>query len=229
MKNHRNPHAVLFDLDGTLIDSIPFLIDCFRRTTRAMLGIDIDAGAVSPMVGMALRDMFHMVAPGITEERATECVQAYRQAYVPVAREHSPLFPGVREVLDELSARGARLAIVTGKSRRGAERILPEDVLERFGVVIGADFGGPGKPAPDSALAAARLLGIEVTAAVVVGDSHLDAAMARAAGMRMVGVATGTTAFDSLAVMCDTVVASLRDVPGALCRLHASDCQDRSV
>ena len=205
--------AVLFDLDGTLVDSIPFLLECFTGAAREALGRDVDPNDVRPLVGLPLRMMFERFEPALSDAAAAACVEAYRAAYLPCVLERSPLFADVLPVLDALERRGVGLGVVTGKTLEGTLRVLePLGVAHRFGALVGADHGGRPKPAPDGALAAAAMLGVAPEEAVVVGDSLLDVEMALAAGMTAFGVATGTASRAQLAARAHAVLDSLADL-----------------
>jgi phosphoglycolate phosphatase len=209
--------AVLFDLDGTLVDSIPFLLECFTGAVRDVLGHDVHEDRVRPLVGLPLRMMFERFEPALSDELADACFKAYRTAYLPCVLERSPLFPDALAVLDELARHNVALAVVTGKTIEGARRVLePLGVAHRFGALVGADHGGRPKPSPDGALFAAELLGIAPEETIVVGDSLLDVEMALAAGMTAVGVATGTASRDELAARAHLVVDSLSELLAAM-------------
>lgn len=209
--------AVLFDLDGTLVDSIPFLLECFTGAVREVLGRDVHEDRVRPLVGLPLRMMFERFEPALSDELADACFEYYRTAYLPCVVERSPLFADTVPLLDELERRGVARAIVTGKTREGALRVVePLGVAGRFGAIVGADHGGRPKPSPDGALYAAELLGVAPEEAIVVGDSLLDVEMAIEAGMTAVGVATGTASRDELASRAHLVIGSLGELLAAM-------------
>lgn len=206
----RRVRAVLFDVDGTLVDSIPFLVDCFRHAARHALAVELEERDVLPLVGMPLVEMFRHVDPACHDEAVQRCVDAYREAYYPSVATRSPIFPDAVGVVDELKELGLALGVVSGKNAEGIRRILePSGLFDRFDAVVGADHPGRGKPAPDHALAAAELLGVAAAEAVVVGDSLLDVEMGHAAGMATVGVTTGTTPRPELEVRAHAVVDAL--------------------
>ena len=206
--------AVLFDLDGTLVDSIPFLLECFTAAMREGTGCTVEPGDVLPLVGLPLRTMFERFAADLTDETAAACLAAYRAVYHPHVVARSPLFADALPVLDELRHRGLALGVVTGKTLEGTRRVLePLDVLDRFDALVGADHGGAPKPAPDGALAAAAALGVAPAETLVVGDSLLDVEMALAARMTAVGVTTGTASRADLARRAHFVIDALAELP----------------
>jgi phosphoglycolate phosphatase len=209
--------AVLFDVDGTLVDSIAFLVECFRHSAEAALGRTLGAAEVLPLVGMPLGEMYRTIRPDADEALLLHCVETYRGAYYPSVCERSPLFPDTAAVVRRLAARGLALGIVSGKNHQGIRRVLePSGLLDQFCAVVGADHGGRGKPAPDGALAAAAMIGVPPEETLVVGDSLLDVEMGLAAGMATVGVTTGTTGRDELASRATVVIGRLAELPPLL-------------
>lgn len=206
--------AVLFDLDGTLVDSISFLLECFTEAARTALGREIDPELVRPMVGMPLRLMFERAGETLSEEQASACVTAYLASYRQQVAHRSPLFADALPVLDDLRDRGLALGIVTGKTLEGLTRVLePLGLTDRFGALVGCDHGGAHKPAPDGALAAASLLSVPPTETLVVGDSLLDVEMGLAAGMTVCAVTTGTGSRVDLERHAHYVIDTLAELP----------------
>ncbi len=209
--------AVLFDLDGTLVDSISFLLECFTSAAREALGREIDPELVRPMVGMPLRLMFERAGEALSEEQASACVTAYLSAYRQQVAHRSPLFTDALPVLDHLREQEIPIGIVTGKTLEGLMRVLdPLGLTNRFGALVGCDHGGAHKPAPDGALAAASILNVSPAETLVVGDSLLDVEMALAAGMTACAVTTGTGARADLERHAHYVIDTLAELPPIL-------------
>jgi HAD superfamily hydrolase (TIGR01509 family) len=204
---------VLFDVDGTLVDSIPYLVECFQAAVREVLDCEIDTGEILPMVGLPLADMFVRARALESPDVAERCAAAYRRIYLPRVVARSPLFPDAAGVVADLQRRGVRLGIVSGKTREGVLRVLqPAGIAGSFASIVGADHPGRPKPAPDGALAAAAGLGVEPARTLVVGDSLLDVEMGKAAGMITCGVTTGTATRDALSSSADFVVDRLSGI-----------------
>src|SRR4051812_50188642 len=103
--------AVLFDLDGTLINSIEHIIACWQHTVRTSLGREITREEILPTLGRALLECFEEIAPGRSEEMRS----AYRAYQVQTHDTMVTLFPGTREVLERLKSAGLELGVVTSK------------------------------------------------------------------------------------------------------------------
>jgi pyrophosphatase PpaX len=205
--------AVLFDVDGTLVDSIPYLVECFQAAARETLECEIEAHEILPMVGLPLVDMFLQVRELPSIDLAERCIAAYRRIYLPSVIARSPLFPDSEQVVATLKSRGVRLGIVSGKTREGILRVLePSGIAASFESIVGADHPGRPKPAADGALAAVAILGVAPDRTLVVGDSLLDVEMGSAAGMRTCGVTTGTTPRQELESRADFVVDRLGEI-----------------
>ena len=171
--------AVLFDLDGTLIDSVELIVRAFERATRAHLGAAPPRAAIVATIGRPLAVVLEELAPG----RGAALLATYR-AYVRA--HHDALvrpFPGAVETLRELRARGYRLGIVTAKGRAQAELAFRLCALEPLvDVTICAEDTARHKPEPEPLLRAAAALGVAPADCLYVGDSTHDLRAARAAG-----------------------------------------------
>jgi phosphoglycolate phosphatase len=184
----------LFDCDGTLVDSQHSIITAMQTAFRADHRAAPAADAIRHIVGLSLEDA---VAALLGVSDADTCRTIATNYVAAIARSRTlqpggePLFPGAREALDALAARGWLLGIATGKSRRGLQFTLAEHGLaDRFVTLQTADVAA-GKPAPDMVLRAAAETGVAVEATVVVGDTVFDMSMARSAGALAIGVAWG--------------------------------------
>jgi AHBA synthesis associated protein len=173
--------AVVFDLDGVLVDSFEVMRLAFAHAYRQVVG-----GGEPPFaeyrqyLGAYFPDiMRRMGLPAELEAPFVE--ESYRLA------DRIELFPGVREMLTELRGLGVRCAVATGKSGVRARSLLDGlGVLGAFEHVIGSDEVLAPKPAPDIVLRALELTGVDRRAAVMIGDAVLDLRSARAAGVSAV-------------------------------------------
>ena len=181
--------VVLFDFDGTIVDSGAMILASLRHATRTVLGVEIPDEELRARVGSSgLREQ--MAALGA--DRVDELVQAYREHNEPL---HDGLecFDGMLGVLETLRAEGRRLGIVTAKRRETVELAFASLPVLRdyFEVVVGGDDTQRGKPDPEPILHALERLGATPPEAAYVGDSPGDVAAARGAGVRAVGVTWG--------------------------------------
>jgi phosphoglycolate phosphatase len=177
------PDGVLvFDVDGTLVDSAPDILAAVRYSFSAIGLPDPDPVAVRAAIGLPLAGLLSVLAPA---DRAEELSEHYRAYYAEHLLDRSQLYPGVAEALAGLS-RHYRLAVATNKRASNAYRLLSGlGVLPHFCALVGADQLPP-KPAPHTvrrAVAASRGRGLWM-----VGDSPQDILAGRAAGLRTYGV-----------------------------------------
>jgi pyrophosphatase PpaX len=174
------PSAVLFDLDGTLIDTVELIVRCFQHTTARHLGAPLDRAAVVATIGRPLRECLEELAPG----RGADLYATYRDFN---RTQHDLLvqpIPGALEALVILWERGYRLGLVTSKTRDGAQMAMLRYALEHYlEVVICLEDTARHKPAPDPLLHAVERLGLLPRDALYVGDSTFDVLSAQAAGM----------------------------------------------
>jgi pyrophosphatase PpaX len=181
--------VVLFDLDGTLIDSGPIIVASMKHASLTVLGREPDEDLVRSAIGgpgliAQMRDL--------DPDRVDELVEAYRAHNEPL-HEELEAFWEVTEVLPRLRDEGRRLGIVTAKRRATVDLAfarLPE-LEENFDVVITSDDTVRHKPSPDPILAAVERLGAGPGEAAYVGDSPFDIRAAKAAGVFAIAVAWG--------------------------------------
>jgi pyrophosphatase PpaX len=179
--------VVLFDFDGTVVDSGAMILASFRHATKTVLERDLTDTELLAAVGTPLREQMR----SFDAERADELVKVYRAHNEPLHDELQPC-DGILEVLRHLKDEGRRLGIVTAK--RGATVELAFAVVplrEYFDVVVAADDVDRHKPDPDPLLLALERLGAEPEEAVYVGDSPFDVAAAKAAGVHSIAVTWG--------------------------------------
>jgi pyrophosphatase PpaX len=180
--------TVLFDLDGTLIDSGAMILASFRHATHAVLARKIpDEQLLAAVGGTTLHDQMR----AFDAERVEDLVASYREHNTPL---HAELVPcdGVVDLLERLRWEGRKLGIVTAKRRATvglAFDVLP--LVHLFGAVVASDDVARGKPHPDGILRALELLGAEPREAAYVGDSPFDVAAAKAARVHAVAATWG--------------------------------------
>jgi len=204
---------IVFDWDGTLLDSTGGIADCIQAAARD-LHLPVPARATaSHVIGLGLQASLRTAVPSLPEDQYREFAEAYRRHFL--ARQGSmALFPGVREMLQELHRAGHRLAVATGKSRRGLDHALESTALRRmFAASRCADETDP-KPHPAMLLELMEQLRVAPAQALMIGDTSHDLEMARSAGVDAVAVAYGAHPGEALRALapraCVADVAQLR-------------------
>jgi pyrophosphatase PpaX len=180
---------VLFDLDGTLIDSGPIILASMQHAVRTVLDREITPEELATRVGgQGLVAQMTELSPA----QVDELVEVYRQHNDPL-HEELEAFEGMMEVLPRLRAEGRTLGIVTSKRHRTVALAFDRFswLREQFAVVVGHDDTERHKPDPDPVLAALEQLGADASEAAYVGDSPFDIQAAKAAGTFAVGVSWG--------------------------------------
>jgi phosphoglycolate phosphatase len=212
------PYELLvFDWDGTLMDSMGSIVACTRATLTEVGLPALPEAAIRQAIGLGLGETIERLAPGTSPavvERIREC---YGRLWVATYRERPLLFAGAGELLAGLEAEGYLLAIATGKSRRGLDRDLAATGLAgRFHATRTADEARS-KPDPEMLASLLGELGVRPASALMVGDSRWDLQMAANAGVAALGVATGGYHRDEL-VACGPAgcVGCLEEVRGWL-------------
>ncbi|WP_181151973.1 MULTISPECIES: HAD family hydrolase [unclassified Arthrobacter] len=209
--------AVIFDLDGTLLDT-PLGIVHVVKLTAEQLGLAAPSdAAIRAMIGKPLQEMFISFGwPASTSEQSLTIFRSLFSEHV-VSVASSLVLPGMRRSLEALAA-DHRLGVATSKVLHSAEEILTAAGLrEYFVVVLGADSVANPKPAPDMALLAASHLGVSPGSCSVVGDSVHDMQMAVSAGMGAIGVTWGVdTPHDLFAAGASLMWEDSTKVPDSL-------------
>lgn len=176
-----SPDVVLFDVDGTLVDSYRLYLESYRRAVAPVIGRMPSAEEIAARASSAER---HFLLEWIGEEHVDECHDALCRHYAELhgAFGAGP-YEGVREMLAGLGSAGLLLGVVTGKGRRLWEVTVPQLPPELFAVVVTEDDVERPKPDPQGLVAAARALEVPPERIAYVGDSLADLKAGRAAGM----------------------------------------------
>jgi len=181
---------VVFDWDGTLMDST-HVIAASLRAACADVGITVPSEEDARyVIGLGLEDTFNHVAPTLDAEGRQRLSERYRHHFL-AGEAAMPLYDGVVDMLADLNARGRRLAVATGKARRGLERVLDATGLRRWFEATRCADEGFAKPHPDMLLMLLDMTGVAPHRAVMVGDTTHDLELAANAGIDAVAVSYG--------------------------------------
>jgi pyrophosphatase PpaX len=180
--------VVLFDLDGTVVDSGGIILASMRHATRTVLGREIsDEALMAAVGGPGLEHQMRTLGP----DHVDELIRAYREHNEPL-HDELRVCVGMDDVLITLKEQGRKLGVVSAKRRRTVELAFASVAVGHlFDVVVGGDEHERQKPEPDLLLLALERLGADPAAAAYVGDSPFDMQAAKAAGMHAVGVTWG--------------------------------------
>ncbi len=207
---------ILFDCDGTLVDSQNLIVSTVEATFAAHGLAAPPRPAVLGIIGLSL-EMAIARLLGADAHRADEMAASYRTLFLArrATEPLEPLYPGARDVVTRLSERDdVLLGIVTGKARRGVDAVIGgHELLDRFVTIQTAD-DAPSKPHPAMVQQAIAETGVEPRDTVVVGDTTFDMEMARAAGAGAIGVGWGYHPPHTLPdAGAETVLSSFHDLP----------------
>ena len=193
--------AVIFDLDGTLLDTIDDIAGAMNRVLENRAYAPYSVEAYKGLVGDGIEEMVRRaVAPrDLGEEDIAGIVRDYRREYECCWRAHSRPYPGVPELLGELARRGVKTAVLSNKSHPFTEAMTRELLAPfRFDVIRGAISGVPLKPDPEPALMIAAEVGVMPAETVFLGDTKVDMKTAAAAGMLPGGALWGFRSAEEL-------------------------------
>jgi pyrophosphatase PpaX len=178
-------NCILFDLDGTLIDTNRLIIESFQHTVRVHQGREATEDEFVPYFGEPLVGMLERLAPG----QSSELIKTYREFNVGKHDELTTQFPGTAEVLQELKDKGITLGVVTSKMKPLAKRGLQLFNLEQFfKTIVSMEDTTAHKPNPEPLLKALEILGRGPEGVLYVGDATVDIKCAHNAGVQSAAV-----------------------------------------
>ncbi len=211
------PKLLVFDWDGTLMDSAASIIGCMRASFR---DLDLEAPTderIRSTIGLGLDDAFQRLFPSSSIEVRQQLIAAYRKHWFATYNDRVTLFGSVPETLEALANRDYFLAVATGKGRRGLNSDLVVTGLGRHFLATRTADEALSKPHPQMLLDIMDELGVAREETLMIGDTTFDIDMARAAGTTAVGVLTGSHPGSQLmtrgALDC---LASVAELPGWL-------------
>ncbi len=193
---------ILFDCDGTLVDSQHNIIEAMRRAFMQVGAAWPGAQAVRGIIGLSLEEAIGALASDVESKTRARLVEAYKDNFLSLRQQpdfHEPLFEGARETLEHLAGlEDVLLGIATGKSRRGLDVLLEREGLWPYFATLQTADDAPSKPHPGMVERALEETGAEAASAVLIGDTRYDMLMARHAGVGALGVEWGYHAPEAL-------------------------------
>src|SRR5690242_17782241 len=213
--------TIVFDLDGTLVETAPDLITAlnFVLDREGLRPIPLQAGR--NMIGAGARKMLErgLEAEGrvMTMKELDRMTVDFIDYYAEHIADASRPFEGLERALDDLTASGCRLAVCTNKLEWLAKRLLDQlGLSQRFAAICGADTFGVAKPDPTILKQTVARARGELSSTIMVGDAGTDIGVARRAGVPVIGVSFGYTDVPIAELKPDRLIHYMRDLPGAV-------------
>lgn len=191
--------AIIFDLDGTLTDTLEDLFISVNHALKSCGLPERSLDEVRKFVGNGVRKLIERSVPQDLDSKTLEaCFEAFRTHYMIHCQDHTCLYPGVAYMLTALHAKDYKMAVVSNKLQSGVDELAESFFNGVIDVAIGEQPGIPRKPAPDMVLAALKQLEVEPSEAVYIGDSDVDLQTAANSGLPCISVLWGFRSRDFL-------------------------------
>lgn len=187
---------VIFDWDGTLVDSCGRIVHCMRHAAADLALAPLPEDSVRQIIGLGLPQAIARLYPELDARGVEAMRDRYAVHFVAAESTPSELYPGARELLQHFRRERIPMAVATGKSRKGLTRVWQNTGLGEFFAGSRCADESCSKPAPDMVLELLDEFQVKPERAVVIGDTSFDLEMARAAGVPAVGVTWGAHATD---------------------------------
>ena len=199
MNRFNSPYSLLvFDWDGTLIDSIEQITVSLQIASKKICSENISEQAARSVIGLGLQEAVEQLHPGKAPDIIEKIADAYRHHYLHENIVPSPLFDGVTEMLEELNNAGFEMAIATGKSRQGLDKSIAEHNVAHFFSTTRCAGENKSKPHPEMLLGILNDSQTSPEKAIMIGDTEHDLMMAKNAGIDAIAVSHGAHSTDRL-------------------------------
>lgn len=195
--NERRYELIVWDWDGTIMDSTPTIVHCIQQACRDLDFPVPEDSIASYVIGLGIHDSLRRVVPSIDPKHFPTLVDRFRYHYL--AKDHElHLFEGMRDLLENLKTQGFMLGVATGKPRRGLDRSLRHHQLEHLFHDTRTADESFAKPHPGMLLDLSDRLQVPVRKMLMIGDTTHDLQMAQAAGVDGIAVTYGAHPADAL-------------------------------
>jgi len=190
---YNNPYQLLvFDWDGTLMDSAQEIIDCFQGAAKDQGQTVPAAKQVKEIIGIGMQEAIRILFPGLDSDQAyDQLIASYRDHYFAAERKKSELFEGIFEMISALESDGFLLGVATSKGRRGLDLALERSGLDKVFHFTRCIDEAPSKPHPQMLLDIIDYTGVDADRTLMIGDTEFDLLMAKNAGTHGLGVCCG--------------------------------------
>ena len=195
---NRQFDLIIFDWDGTLMDSEAKIVRCMQAAAVDVGIPDPGTAAIRDIIGLGLNEAMQVLFPEQAPVRRAELVERYRRHFLELDATDMPLFPGVPQGLTQLTQQGYLLAIATGKARRGLNRVLDDTGMSHLFVSSRCADEAFSKPHPKMLEDILDDTGVDAGRALMVGDTVYDMEMARNAKVAGLAVSYGVHACERL-------------------------------
>ena len=195
---NRQFDLIVFDWDGTLMDSAAKIVRCMQAAAVDVGIPDPGSAAIRDIIGLGLSEAMQVLFPEQAPVRRAELVERYRRHFLELDTTETPLFPGVKQGLTQLTGQGYLLAIATGKARRGLDRVLDDTGMRHLFTSSRCADEAFSKPHPQMLDDLLDETGVGAGRALMVGDTVYDMEMARSAQVAGLAVSYGVHARERL-------------------------------
>ncbi|WP_298362476.1 HAD-IA family hydrolase [uncultured Litoreibacter sp.] len=212
---------VVFDVDGTLIDSLAHIKGAMKTAFDACGHTPPDEAAVRSIIGLSLPEAMRKLDPSLDDAGIRQVVEAYKDSFnrseTTEVRQDAPMFAGARAALEQLHAQDELLlGVATGKSRRGLVRMMGVHALEGYFVTTQVADDHPSKPHPSMLEQCLYETGVKAKNALIIGDTSFDMEMGRNAGFGTIGAKWGYHPDEALAPFTDVMIDDFAALGGAI-------------
>ncbi len=194
----RKYDLIIFDWDGTLMDSIDKIVRCMTAAAEDMGVADPGTAAIRHIIGLGLTEAMQALFPSLDAKQHDRLTERYREHFLHRDQTDMPLFPGVDHGLRQLDSQDYLLAVATGKARRGLDRVLEETAMRGLFSATRCADEAYSKPHPKMLEDILEATGVAPARALMVGDTTYDMQMAQNAGVAGLGVSYGVHTRDDL-------------------------------